>query len=104
MSSPQEPRLRSSITLEHRNWWFVTIEYYQEEFILDGWAWKGPVTERIPMDEVALVEKWTVTQGPNFRFHTTNSSRTVFGRIHKHAKFWELALEKDDRVELKLRS
>jgi hypothetical protein len=56
------------------------------------------------MDEVAVVEKWTVTHGPNFRFHTTDSSHTVFGRIHKHAKFWELALEKDDRVELKLRS
>ena len=104
MSSSQDPRLYSSITLEHRNWWFVTIEYYHEEFVLSGWTWTGFVTERLPMDEVAVIEKWTVTHGPNFRFHTTDSSHTVFGRIHKHAKFWKLALEKDDRVELKLRS
>ncbi|MFB6098969.1 MAG: hypothetical protein ABEK84_07655 [Salinibacter sp.] len=95
--------MTSPVTLEHRSLWFATIELRREGIVVSGWGWTGPVTERIPIEEVAEVEKWTVTQGPNFRLHTKSGRSPLFGRIRKGAKFWELALEKDDRFNLTLR-
>ncbi|PSQ69241.1 MAG: hypothetical protein BRD26_06820 [Bacteroidetes bacterium QH_1_64_81] len=89
MSESGEPVLSSSFTLEGRTLWFGTIELHQEEVVISGWTWTGPVTERIDIEEIKL--------------HRANGKRPVFGRIHKEAKFWELAFEKDDRVDLTLR-
>ena len=103
MSELGEPVLSSSFTLEGRTLWFGTIELHQEEVVISGWTWTGPVTERIDIEEIKKVEKWTVTLGPNIRLYRANGKRPVFGRIHKEAKFWELAFEKDDRFDLTLR-
>ncbi len=103
MSSSEEPVLSSSVTLEGRSLWFGTLKLYEEELVVSGWTWTGPVEERIAIDDIALVEKWTVTLGPNFRVHITDDRDPLFGRIQKGAKFWELTLEKHERIDFRLR-
>lgn len=103
MSTSEEPVLSSAVTLEDRSLWFGTLELYEEELVVSGWTWTGPMEERIAIDDIALVEKWTVTLGPNVRVHTTSDRDPLFGRIHKGAKFWELVLEKHERIDLRLR-
>jgi len=103
MTSSSNSVLRSSIALEHRSLWFATIVLHDDEILISGWSWTGRVTERIPIKEITTVERWTVGEGPNFRFQSTNGRTPVFGRVQDKAKFWEKALEKDERVEVKLR-
>ena len=89
--------------MEDRTLWFGTIELHQEEVVISGWTWTGPITERTTIEEIKKVEKWTVRRGPNIRLLRANGKRPVFGRIHRGAKFWERAFKKDDRVDLTLR-
>lgn len=98
-----EAILRSAITLRNRSLWFAEIELYREGIIISGWTWTGSGTVRFPAGEIELVEKWTVTLGPNFRLLPAGRRQPVFGRIHREAKFWELALERHERIDLRLR-
>lgn len=99
----EEPVIDSNITLENRSLWWARLSLYEEELVLSGWTWTGPQEERIPIEDVELVEKWTVTLGPNIRVHTTDGRPPIFGRVHKGAKFWELIIERHERIQLRLR-
>lgn len=99
----REPVIKSTIALKNRSLWWARLTLYEDELVLTGWTWTGPQEERIPIDGVDLVEKWTVTLGPNIRVHTADDRTPIFGRIHKGTKFWELAIEKHEHIELKLR-
>lgn len=103
MSPSREAILTSPITLRNRSIWFTEIELYREGIVISGWTWTGPVTERFPAGEIDLVEKWTVTLGPNFRLRPADRRQPAFGRIHRGAKFWELALDRHERIDLQLR-
>lgn len=99
----KEPVIDSDITLENRSLWWTSLTLYEDELVLSGWTWTGFQEERIPLGQVDLVEKWTVSLGPNIRVHTTDDRSAIFGRIHDGVKFWELALEKHEGIELRLR-
>ncbi|MFB6098968.1 MAG: hypothetical protein ABEK84_07650 [Salinibacter sp.] len=103
MQNADDSLLESSLSLENRSLWFGNIQLYPDEVVISGWSWTGPVEERIPIDEIEMVEKWTVTEGLNFRLRSMNGRAPVFGRIEEGAKFWEVTFDQDDRIELKKR-
>lgn len=103
MSISKEPVIDSSIALENRSLWWASLSLYEDKFVLSGWSWAGPQEEHISIEDVELIEKWTVTLGPNIRVHMANGRPPIFGRIHEGAKFWELVLEKHEDIELRLR-
>lgn len=82
-----DPKLISPLRLEDRTLWFGKIKLYEDEIVISGWCWTGPVTTHISLRTVTVFEKWTVKQGPNFRINRKNG-RPIFGRIETGAKFW----------------
>jgi len=96
------PKLSSSIMLEDHTLWFGKMILHEDKIVISGWDWTGPVEESIPLAKINRFEKWTVSEGPNFRLHRENG-RPLFGRIEKGIGFWEREIKADDRVELKNR-
>jgi len=95
--------LSSPFSLDNRTLWFGQIDLYENEVVISGWGWTGPVEERILLDDLRRVDKWSVRRGPNVVLHTTNGRKPIRGRIERGVKFWELRFKEDERVELKMR-
>ena len=96
------PRLSSPLNLEDRTLWFGTVELYEDTVVISGWTWWGRVRETIPLESIAVFEKWSTLKGQNFRF-VCNGRAPVWGRIERGAELWALELKKEEGIELKRR-
>jgi hypothetical protein len=96
------PILSSPVTLEAPNLWFGHIHLYEDEIVISGWTWTGPVDEAIPFSSVSGFEKWTVRKGQNFRLGR-NGKPSIRGRIERGAELWASMLEEDERIKVKRR-
>jgi len=97
-----EAKLSSPITLKNRALWFGKIQLHDDRIVISGWTWTGPIEEKIQLSEITSLEKWSVTEGQNFRL-SRDGGAPVQGRIEKGAELWALEFEDDERVELKRR-
>jgi hypothetical protein len=96
------PRLSSPLVLEDRTLWFGTIELYEDTVVISGWGWWGPVSETIPLERIAVFEKWTTLKGQNFCF-VCDERASVWGRIEQGVELWALELKNEQGIELKRR-
>lgn len=101
-----EAKLSSPVTLKNRALWFGKIELQEDQIVISGWRWTGPVKETIPIADINSFEKWTVLKGQNFRLNRDGDpdgqQSPLRGRIEKKIGLWALELEKKG-VEVKMR-
>ena len=98
----EDAKLSSPVTLKGQTLWFGKIELYENEIVISGWTWSGPVAEEIPIPSLLLFETWSERQGTNFRLEIDGAPPTR-GRIESGVGLWESKMETDERVDLQRR-
>jgi hypothetical protein len=101
MSDSDAPLLSSSVSVERQTLWFERIELIEHNVVISGWSWTGPIERPISLDAIRVVDRWEVTEGPNFVFQTERHGALRL-RI-QGAWHWQKAFQKDPRIELKRR-
>lgn len=98
MSDSDAPLLSSS---ERQTLWFGRIELTEHNIFISGWSWTGPIERLVSLDAIHVVERWEVTEGPNFVLDTERHGALRL-RI-QGAWHWQKAFRNDSRIELKRR-
>lgn len=60
------------------------------------------MSETIPLERIAVFEKWTTLKGQNFCF-VCDERASVWGRIEQGVELWALELKNEQGIELKRR-
>lgn len=96
-------KLSSRLTLKDRAFWFGEIELREDQIVISGWTWNGPLEKKIPIRRVTTFETWWGGQDrTNFQL-VVEEGAPIRGRIEKGKGRWEAKMKTDERVDLKRR-